>query len=179
MQAVLWSALQGWGGQLIGFSVYILLARLLGPQEFGLIAMAFVFIAFTQVFVEQGLSAAIIQKKNLNDDDICTAFWSNVAAGLLLTFLAMASAGLVAGFYKEPSLESVVQCLAILLFLNSIGSVQECAIEKRTNVQGDSSQDSRWSCRGVQLSAFRWLSLDTASTVLSDSSCPVLSFSCY
>ena len=60
-QAVFWSALHGWGGQFIGLAVYLLLARLLGPRDFGLIAMALVFIAFTHVFVDRasGQSVAI------------------------------------------------------------------------------------------------------------------------
>ncbi len=130
MQAVLWSALQGWGGQLIGLGVYLLLARLLGPRDFGLIAMAFVFIAFTQVFVEQGLSAALIQKEELEDNHISTAFWSNSAAGLILMMLGIASAELIANFFKEPELEPIIRILSLLLFINSLGSVQSALLRK-------------------------------------------------
>lgn len=132
-KAVAWTALQGWGAQLIGFLVFALLARFLTPEEFGLVAMAMVFIAFTQIFVDQGLSIALIQRHDLTEKHTNTAFWTNIAAGILLTITSFILSNAVAEFYKVPELAEVIRYLSLLLILNSLFSVQSALFRKDLN----------------------------------------------
>lgn len=129
-KAVAWSAVKGWGAQLIGLVVFTLLARFLSPEEFGLVALALVFIAFTQMFVDQGLSVAIIQYTNPTDGHLSTAFWTNVCAGIVLMSVSFLSAELVSEIFRQPELENVLKWLSTVLFLNSLVSVQAALFRK-------------------------------------------------
>ena len=132
-KAVAWSALQSWGGQLAGFIVYAILARYLEPEAFGLIAMAMVYIAFTQLFVDQGLSVAVIQRAELSNLHLSTAFWTNVVAGLLLSGCGYFLAQTIGSFYNQPNLIPVLQTLSVLLFTNSLCSIQSAIYRRNLN----------------------------------------------
>lgn len=132
-RAILWTAVQGWGGQLAGLIVFTLLAWYLTPEEFGLVALALVFIAFTQMFVDQGLSLAIIQHPKITQKHLSTAFWTNCTSGFLLTLFAYLSAGVAADAFKQPELESIVRWLSPVLLLNSLVSVQAALFKKNLN----------------------------------------------
>lgn len=131
--AMSWTAIQGWGGQIIGLIVYALLARYLEPTDFGLVAMAMVFIAFTQIFVEQGLSVALIQRKDITDEHLNTAFWTNVVAGVILSILGMGAAAIVSNIVNQPKLLPVLQAISLTLAINSLVSVQMAIFRRNLN----------------------------------------------
>ena len=79
VRGLFWSAAQSWGNQLVTLAVFIVLARLLSPANFGLVAMAKVFLSFVWIFLDQGLSMAIIQRRDLEQSHLSTAFWTNLA----------------------------------------------------------------------------------------------------
>lgn len=83
-KGVLWSVVEGWGGQAISLIIFFLLARLLSPNAFGLLAMANVFWAFMNVFLDQGFAQALIQCRKLEPEHLDTAFWTNVVIGVVL-----------------------------------------------------------------------------------------------
>ncbi|NEQ55084.1 MAG: oligosaccharide flippase family protein, partial [Leptolyngbya sp. SIO3F4] len=95
VKGVLWSFIEKWGGQLISTAVFFLLARLLGPEAFGVIALASVFIAFMSAFVNQGFAPAIIQRQDLENGHLDTAFWMSITSGCLLMLGTVLSAGLI------------------------------------------------------------------------------------
>ena len=86
-----WTLIDTWGSQLLGLIVFVLLARLLTPVDFGLVALATVFVAFAQLLVDQGLGDALIQRPSLTRRQIDTAFWVAVLTGALLTVPASCS----------------------------------------------------------------------------------------
>src|SRR5512134_2728554 len=88
INSVVWSATQTWGVRLISFLVMIALARLVAPQAFGLVAYAIVFVAFAQIFVDQGFSDAIVQFSQLTREHLDTAFWVSLFTGGLLTIIS-------------------------------------------------------------------------------------------
>ena len=90
--------------QLIGFIVSIILARILDPSNYGTVALMMVFINVLQVFVDSGLGNALIQKKNVDDIDYSTVFFTNVVFCILLYGLLFLSSDLIAGFYRDPEL---------------------------------------------------------------------------
>ena len=110
-----------------------ILARLLTPSDFGLIAMVAVFSAFVAVFSNFGLTSAIIQKKEVSDETLSSTFWVNVGLGALLTIALAASAPLVAAFYSEPRLTPLVVFISTTFFITSFGSVQTALLTRSMN----------------------------------------------
>mgnify|MGYP001791383083 CR=1 FL=1 len=131
VKGVIWSAMENWGRQAISFGVFFLLARLLGPETFGLVALASVFLAFIQVFLDQGLSQAIVQRHELEEEHLDTAFWTNIGISLLLTTVSIACAGLVADFYKEPQLTAIIRCLSLTFVFGSVSGVQGAMLSRQ------------------------------------------------
>lgn len=124
VKGVVWSAIQSWGRQALSFIVFALLARLLEPQAFGLVALAAVFIAFIQIFLDQGFSDAIVQRQNLEPEHLDTAFWINLVIGALMTMISITAAGLVANLFNQPQLAPVIRVLSISFLLSALSSVQ-------------------------------------------------------
>src|ERR1700747_3413709 len=82
----------------------MVLARLLGPKDFGLVGMVTAFTGVLNLFRDFGLSTATVQRASVTDQQISTLFWINILAGLLLTLLLSAFAPMITSFYHEPRL---------------------------------------------------------------------------
>src|SRR2546430_14507084 len=95
---VLWSAGASVGQQILNFAVTAVLARLLVPADFGLVATVAVFTGFVSLFIDFGLGAALIQRETLAERYRSSAFWMNLAAGIALATLVAALAPLLARF---------------------------------------------------------------------------------
>src|SRR5438128_2450389 len=93
VQNISWTAVESWGGQLLSFLTFAILARLLAPQDFGLVSLAAVFIGFATIFVEQGFGEALIQRKDIEPKHIDSLFWIALFIGVMLT-------GFCAGFSR-------------------------------------------------------------------------------
>ena len=110
-----------------------ILARLLVPSDFGLIAMVVVFSNFVAIFAGFGLTSAIVQKKEISDEALSSTFWINVGLGALLTLALAASAPLIAAFYSQPRLTPLVVFISATFFIASFGNVQSALLTKRMN----------------------------------------------
>src|ERR1700746_2845329 len=108
----------------------MVLARLLSPNDFGLVGMVTAFTGVLTLFRDFGLSAAAIQRTNVTDEQISTLFWINMFVGGILGFLAVASAPAIAAFYNEPRLFGVTAVLALGFLFNAAG-VQHSVILQR------------------------------------------------
>ena len=124
IKSLAWKFLEKMGTQGIHFIVSIVLARLIAPQEFGLIAMISIFIAISGTIVEGGFGSALIQKKNATNTDFSTIFYVSLGSSALLYSILFLCAPLIASFYNEPSLTLLVRVVGIGLFIGAIGSVQ-------------------------------------------------------
>jgi PST family polysaccharide transporter len=100
----------------------IVLARLLTPDDYGVIAMTMAIISFAGLFRELGLSSAAIQNKNLTRQLQCNLFWTNITVGLLLTLITYSIAPAVAWFYSRPELLPITQALSITFLISSFGT---------------------------------------------------------
>ncbi|MCY7278519.1 MAG: oligosaccharide flippase family protein, partial [Phormidesmis sp. CAN_BIN44] len=130
VKGIAWSFIQSYGNQVITLVVFLLLARLLTPEVFGLIALANIFINFIQIFLDQGLGEAIVQRKELEPEHLDTAFWTNVASGAILMSIGLLSADLVAQFFHEPKLSSVIRWLSLSLIIGSLNVVQRALLRR-------------------------------------------------
>ena len=106
------------------------LARLLVPEDFGLIGMVTVVINFVQLFKDLGLSTATIQKEQIDREQVNTLFWINLLVSCLITAIVIASAPLIAWFYKEPRLTAIVCVLGTIFVFGGL-TVQHQALLKR------------------------------------------------
>lgn len=131
VRGVVWSAIQSWVSRSISFVVFFLLARLLAPEAFGLVALASVFLAFVQIFLDQGFSQAIVQRQELQPEHLDTAFWINIGIGGLLTALSITCASLVANFYREPQLIPVLRWLSLSFLFLALSSVQQAILQRK------------------------------------------------
>lgn len=123
-RGVTWTIVDNWGRQLLGLVVFVLLANLLQPADFGLVALAVVFVNFAQVFVDQGLGDALIQRRELTRSHIDTAFWTAIGTGLLLTGLGFVLATPIAAVLDQPALQPILQVLSLTFVVAAMSSIQ-------------------------------------------------------
>ena len=129
-KGIFWNAAENWGIQAISFVVFLVLARLLGPESFGLVAYGSLFIAFVQTFLDQGMADAIVQRHQVDREHLDTAFWTSVGTGLIFTIIGFLGAPLIAAFFNEERLTSIVRWMS-LTFLFSGFSTTQGAILRR------------------------------------------------
>lgn len=130
-KAVGWAAIQAWSSRIVSLAVFIILARLLEPKDFGLVAMALIFVNLVQVLLDQSLGAAIIQRAELSDDLLHTAFWINILLGIVLLIVVAAMAGPIAVLMKEPTLSIYIRWLAVTFVFGALGSVHQAILTRR------------------------------------------------
>ena len=114
--SVIWSGIERLSVQGIQFVLTIILARLVLPSDYGLIALLTVFLVMAQVFVDSGFTMALIQKQNPTEKDFSTAFYFNIVVGTIIYLLLYFLAKYIALFFQEPQLELIAK----VVFLNII-----------------------------------------------------------
>ncbi len=127
----IWKLMERGGTQGIQVIVQIILARLLLPEDYGIIALITIFITVANVFVQSGFSTALIQKKDADETDFTSVFYLSLfVAGILYGVLFFA-APLIAIFYKKPQLIPVIRVLSVTLFFGVFNSIQNAVISRR------------------------------------------------
>lgn len=121
---LMWKLLERFGTQGVTFIVSIILARLLDPSVYGVIAIVTVFLSILQVFVDSGLGNALIQKKDADDLDFCTTFYFNLVLSVFLYLCIFFMAPLIADFYNEKSLCAIIRVLCISLIISGVKNIQ-------------------------------------------------------
>lgn len=129
-RGVFWSGISQFSTQLYQFIVMIILARLLLPEDFGIIGMAVIFTGLVQTINELGLSAAIIQKKNIDDNHLSTSFWISLLLGIILFITTVAISSDIADFFEKELIGPVVSVLSIGFVLGSFGIVHRSLLQK-------------------------------------------------
>lgn len=109
--------------QLSQYAVSVVLARLLVPSDFGLVAMVTVVTGFATLFVDLGIGSAIVQRKELAEVQLRSAYTATVGAGLALTAILFVSAPMVAAFYGQPELAPITRLTALTFLMVSLGIV--------------------------------------------------------
>jgi len=126
----MWRLMERLGAQGISFIVSIILARLLSPEVYGVIALVLVFTTILQVFVDSGLGNALIQKKTADDTDFSSVFYFNVAFGLALYGIMFLIAPLIAAFYQNAELTDIIRVLSLTVVISSIKNVQQAYVAR-------------------------------------------------
>jgi PST family polysaccharide transporter len=129
-KGIVWSAIQKIGNQGVSFVVFFCLARLLAPEAFGLIALASVFLAFVQIFLNQGFAEAIVQREELEPEHLDTAFWVSLIISILLTIISISIADIVAQGFQQPELTPIIRWLSLGFLLSAFNSVQQAIFRR-------------------------------------------------
>lgn len=130
---VFFTAIAKYSNMIISLVVTAILSRILSPEEFGVVAIATVIIAFFGMFTEIGIAPAIIQNKDLEDNDYSNIFSFTIWSGLLLSLLFIACASPIANYYKSPILQPICYYLSINLFFSSCQIVPNGLLYKDKN----------------------------------------------
>ena len=101
---------------------FVILARLLSPSEFGLMAIIMVVIGFSQAFMDMGISNAIIQRQHISHNQLSSLYWLNIFSGLVLFCIVILMAPVIADFYDEPALVKPLMVLSIVFIIVAIGN---------------------------------------------------------
>ena len=128
VKGVLWSFLERFSVQGIQFVVMIVMANMLTPHDYGLVAMLTVFIAVSQSLVDSGFSQALIRKQKRTETDNSTIFYFNIAVGLILYGLLFTAAPFIADFYHEPQLINITRVIGLSILINSFVVVQRALL---------------------------------------------------
>ena len=121
---VFWSFIEKFSLTAGQFIISILLARLLIPEDFGLIGMLSIFIALSQVFIDSGMGSGLIQKVNKTSEDFSTVFLFNLVISILAYIILYVGAPFIAAFYENPILTSLTRILSLNLIFGAIVIVQ-------------------------------------------------------
>ena len=125
---VAWTSAEGLGGNAITFVFFIVMVRLLTPEVFGLMAAAAVFLALSDILMEQGLGKAIIQREELRPEHLDTAFWTQIALSAVVCIVGIAAAPWVAALYQLPELTPVLRVIIVATPLAALSAVQEAVL---------------------------------------------------
>lgn len=130
IKGVGWSAADALLGQGVTFIVGLVLARLLSPDEYGLIGICLIFTTVLNGIVDSGFSNALIRKKNVTDEDYNTMFTTNMAISIVLYVLLFISAPFVSDFFHRIELIALVRVTGLILFLNALSITQVTILTK-------------------------------------------------
>lgn len=119
-----------WGDRAFGLVFTFLLAAILGPRNFGIVALALIYIALVQLVNEGGIQTAVVQREALEDDHLDSAFWMNLALCLVLATASFLLAGWWARLNNVPELEDVVKALSVLLVVQGLTIVQLATFQR-------------------------------------------------
>lgn len=131
VNGVLWSSLERFVSYGIGFAFGLIIARLLAPSDYGIIAMLNIFMSVSVVFMESGFATALIRKPDRTEADTATTFYFNVVVGIVCYILLFFSAPLIARFYDIPILTNVTRVIGLNLLLGSLCIVQNALLSAR------------------------------------------------
>lgn len=135
-RGLMWTLIDTWGSQLLAFVVFAILARLIDPVDFGLVTLAAVFVALGQLFVDEGLGDAVIQRPTLTTRQLDTAFWATLLTGALIAVGGVVLAPLIARLLGDARLEQILQVLSLLFVLVSLTSIQMGLLRRELDFRG-------------------------------------------
>lgn len=125
IHGTIWSFVERFSTQAVQFVLTIIMARLLTPNDYGLIGMLAIFISLSQVFIDGGFSTALIQRQDRTNEDFSTVFYINLSMSFLIYLLLFFCAPFIADFYNEPLLVPITRVYAINLIINSLVAVNK------------------------------------------------------
>lgn len=135
IRSLFWKLFEQGGSAVITLLVQIVLARLLAPSEFGMLAIMLVFVNIGNVIVQSGLNTAIIQAPDASERDYSTVFWMSFVASIFLYGVLFLASPAIADFYRMPQAVLPLRTLMLVLIVNSYNAIQEAIVARELQFQ--------------------------------------------
>lgn len=130
-QGLAWGMIENFASRGLQFLFGIVLARLLSPDDYGIIAMPLVFLALAQCFIDSGFSSALVRKPELKEEDLSTAFYFNIIVGVVCYGILYFTSPLIADFYNTPILSDLLKVTALATLFNPLCTVQQTILTRK------------------------------------------------
>ena len=128
--AILWKLLERFGVQGIQFILELVLARLLDPSHYGVLSLMIIFTTLANVFIQQGFSTALIQNKDVSEEDYSSVFWVSFSVTLLIYIVLFVATPAIATFYQIPDIVAPFRVLLLMLLPGAFNSVQLAKVSR-------------------------------------------------
>ncbi len=138
-RGLIWSGVERLSWQLISFTLALVLARLVTPADYGLLAVVMVFVTISGIVVDAGFANALIRKADCTDLDRSTVLYFNVAVSIILYGVLYLSAPLIARTYANMELVALLRCASIIVVINALGVVQQAVLTSRIDFKRQTS----------------------------------------
>lgn len=129
-KAVIWSGVDKVAGYIVHFGIQIILARLLMPEDYTVVAMLAIFLAISQAFIDSGFATTLIQKKNCTESDYSTVFYFNILISIIVYCILFLCAPAIERFYNFHNLASVTKVYSFGLVITAFGMVNRVILTK-------------------------------------------------
>lgn len=130
LSSLIWKLVERGGNQIILLAVQIVMARLLAPEEFGMLAIMLVFVNIGNVLVQSGLNTALIQSPDATDDDFSTVFWLSLGMSVVLYAATFFVAVPIAAFYDSPAIVWPLRGLSLVFLVNAYNATQVAKVSR-------------------------------------------------
>lgn len=131
ISSLLWKFLERGGTQITQFIVSIIIARLLLPADYGVVALMMIFVSIANIIVQSGLNTALVQKKDIDDLDSSSVFYYNIVLSTIIYLILFFSAGYISSFYEMPQMTPLLRVLSLTLFPGALNSLQIAILSKQ------------------------------------------------
>lgn len=125
-----WKLLERFGVSVVQFILQIVLARLLTPEHYGVLSIMIIFTTLANVFIQQGFNTALIQNKDVTEEDYSSVFWVSLGIATIIYCLIFLAAPYIGVFYNTPDIVAPMRVLALMLFPGALNSVQLAKISR-------------------------------------------------
>lgn len=130
IKGMVWKFLENIGTQMMQLAIQIVLARLLLPEEYGLVGLLAIFITISDVIIMQGLTTALIQKKDADEVDFSSVFYANLIVSVVLYIILFFISPLIAEFYHEPALKGIMRVLCLNVIIGAVPAVHNAILSR-------------------------------------------------
>ena len=126
----IWKFMERTGVQIANLIIQMVLARLLVPEDFAAVAIVTVFISIANIFVQSGLGTALIQSKDVTEEDYSTVFYTSLSISVLMVTIIFIMAPFIANFYDMPILVKLIRCQSLIILTGSFNTVQQAVLSR-------------------------------------------------
>ena len=136
LKSLFWSILEQGGAKIVTLAIQVILARILAPGVFGVIAILLAFTELADTIAQSGLGMALVQRDKASDEDFSTGFWMCLAVSVVMYVLLFLFAPVISAFYNQEDLTILIRVMSLTVIFNSANSVQRSYLQRRMDFEG-------------------------------------------
>lgn len=125
----------------VQFGIMIILARLVSPAEFGILGMVTIFTAISQIFIDSGMTQALIREKNVTQEDYSTVFYYNLLVAIVMYSILFALAGSISKYFREPQLIAIIRVISVGMIISALGIIQRTMLVRNIDFKSQTRID--------------------------------------